>query len=77
MTMAEPVEHLRSYSPAMNRIIADIDAEIRQLRATRAVLAGGTNARKVGEPTRKQSAATRAKMADAQRARWATVKVRQ
>jgi hypothetical protein len=34
--------------PPMNRIIAEIETEIRRLQAARALLAGKTNARKVG-----------------------------
>jgi hypothetical protein len=59
----------------MNRIMAEVEAEIARLQAARALLAGETNSRKVGKPeTRKRSAATRAKMAAAQRARWAKAK---
>jgi hypothetical protein len=58
--------------PPMNRIIAEIETEIRRLQVARALLAGQTNARKVGKPgKRKRSAATRAKMAAAQKARRA------
>jgi hypothetical protein len=47
-------------------------AELARLREARRLLAGETNARKVGKPgNRKMGAATRAKMAEAQRARWA------
>jgi hypothetical protein len=61
----------------MNRIIAEIEAEIHRLQAARALLARETNARKVGKPgKRKRSAATRAKMAAAQRARWARAKAK-
>jgi hypothetical protein len=46
--------------------------EIQRLQAARALLAGDTNARKVGKPGKpKKSAVTKAKMAEAQRARWA------
>jgi hypothetical protein len=63
--------------PPMNRIIAEIEAEIHRLQAARALLARETNARKVGKPgKRKRSAATRAKMAAAQRARWARAKAK-
>jgi hypothetical protein len=56
----------------MNRIIEEIEAEIRRLQAARAVLAGQTNARKVGKPgKRNRSAATRAKMAEVQKTGWA------
>jgi hypothetical protein len=56
----------------LDRIIAEIEAETRRLQAARALLAGEANARKVGKPgKRKRSAETRAKIAEAQRARWA------
>jgi hypothetical protein len=59
----------------MNRIIAEIEAEIRRLQAARALLAGETNALKVGKPeTGKKSVATRAKMVEAQKAGWARAK---
>jgi hypothetical protein len=48
----------------VNRIIVAIEAEIRRLQAARALLAGETNARKVGKiGTGKKSVATRAKHA--------------
>lgn len=50
----------------MDRIIKGIEAEIQRLRAARALLAGETDAHKVGKfGTRKRSAETRAKMAEA------------
>jgi hypothetical protein len=61
----------------MNRIIAEIEAEIRRLQAARALLAGETNARRGDKPgTRTKSAATRAKMAEAQQGRRAKVKAK-
>jgi hypothetical protein len=60
-----------NYNPAQ-RIIQEVEAEIQRLQAARALLAGDTNARKVGKPGKpKKSAVTKAKMAEAQRARWA------
>jgi hypothetical protein len=54
-----------SRKPPMDRIIAEIDAEIQRLQAARALLAGEINARKVAKAgKRKRSAATRAKMAE-------------
>jgi hypothetical protein len=54
----------------MERIIQEIEVEIARLREARALLAGEPNARKVGMPgKRKRSAATKAKMPRAQKAR--------
>jgi hypothetical protein len=53
--------------PPMDRIIEAIEAEIQRLHAARTLLAGETIARKVGKPgPGKRSAATRAKMSEAQ-----------
>ncbi len=49
----------------MNRIIAEIEAEVRRLQAARALLAGENRVRKMGKPgTRKRSAATKALLAE-------------
>jgi hypothetical protein len=56
----------------MDRIIAAIDAELARLRMARALLGGETNSHKPAKPgRRKMSEETRAKMAAAQKARWA------
>ena len=50
----------------MNRIIAEVEAEIALLQAARALLARKTDARKVASPGRgRRGAATRSKMAEA------------
>jgi len=61
----------------LDKILASIDAEIAQLKQARALLSGdGTKtADKPAAPKkRKMSAASRKKIADAQRRRWAKQK---
>jgi hypothetical protein len=63
-----------------NSIIAGIDAEIRKLEAARSLLAGigkrGTTAKPTTRKKRKLSKAARAKIAAAQRKRWAAVRAK-
>jgi hypothetical protein len=58
-------------------ILASIDSEISILREARALLTGNSAGRKLGRPARKRhtmSAEGRARIAAAQRARWAKQK---
>lgn len=56
----------------MDRIIQDIEAELARLRMARALLGGESNSHKPTKPgRRKMSADARARIAAAQKARWA------
>jgi hypothetical protein len=59
----------------MNDILVSIDSEISVLREARALLTGTSNAARRGRPAKKRkftmSAEGRARIAAAQRARWA------
>ena len=61
----------------IDKILASIDSEIAQLKQARALLSGD-GAKKTATPAppkkRKMSAASRKKIADAQRRRWAKQK---
>jgi hypothetical protein len=59
------------------QILAEIDAEIRKLQDVRALLAGNNSHPRPGRPPKKKrtlSPEARAKIAAAQRARWAKQK---
>jgi hypothetical protein len=62
-----------------NEIIEAIDAEIQRLQAAKALLGGGPTSKPAAKPSpkpggRKMSAAGRARIVAAQKARWAKVK---
>ena len=68
--------HGGSIIRAMDRIIQEIDAELARLRMARALLGGETNSHKLAKPgRRKMSADGRARIAAAQKARWAKGRV--
>lgn len=59
----------------IERIVADIDAEIDRLQRARTALTGGpTRVHRGARGRRKMSAAARARISAAQRARWARVR---